>query len=464
MKLISVLIKLILAGAFFLCLLDMPYGFYELIRFSAFAGFGYLAILEFQKRNTNGLIIYVVLALLFQPFVKVALERELWNIIDVSVAIGLIINTIYTFYKNPRNKSMSIKNIDKRILAREFLFTLGYLISISLIYVIVIFADDNNESQLRKLRKKIISLELPSESFINDAYHLGSYSMNSWDDNPRRTFKEFQTEASYNSQLVSKLYREYQKSYEDENGWREFSLSREKFNNLIGYRFDRLGDNNKMNEKLQELYSYIKSQGATDLSLEQFAEAYGNDVYKAKDVYDFVKGEDMTDLNEADFFNAYFGEVKKTEPPVINLMSKEEIEQLLKDYITTVNNPVYKGNIDVINSKFPEFSGIDVQVLQDYIATYNNPDYSGNYAVINEKFPEFFAGVKKTERPVTNVISKEVETKLKKLDAEILSRAERVEDPYRNYLWDLSVGILAIVFGMRYLIYATLWSLKQIKK
>ena len=99
MKLISELIKLILAGAFFLCLLDMPYGFYELIRFSAFAGFGYLAILEFQKRNNNGLIIYVVLALLFQPFVKVALERELWNIIDVSVAIGLIINTIYTFYR-----------------------------------------------------------------------------------------------------------------------------------------------------------------------------------------------------------------------------------------------------------------------------------------------------------------------------------------------------------------------------
>jgi hypothetical protein len=435
----------------------MPYGFYELIRFSAFAGFGYLAILEFQKRNTNGLIIYVVLALLFQPFVKVALERELWNIIDVSVAIGLIINTIYTFYKNPRNKSMSIKNIDKRILAREFLFTLGYLISISLIYVIVIFADDNNESQLRKLRKKIISLELPSESFINDAYNLGSYSIYSWDDNPRRTFKEFQTEASYNSQLVSKLYREYQKSYEDENGWREFSLSREKFNNLIGYRFDRLGENNKMNEKLQELYSYIKSKGVTDLTIEQFAEVYGNDPYKAKDVYDFVKSESMTDLNEADFFNAYFGEVKKTDPPVINLMSKEEIEQLLKDYIATVNNPIYKGNMNVINSKFPEFQGMDVQVLEEYISTYNNPDYSGNYAIINEKFPEFFSGL-------TNEPTPQEETKLKKLDAEILSRVERAGDPYRNYLWDLSVGILAIVFGMRYLIYSTLWSLKQIRK
>ena len=381
MKLISELIKLILAGAFFLCLLDMPYGFYELIRFSAFAGFGYLAILEFQKRNTNGLIIYVVLALLFQPFVKVALERELWNIIDVSVAIGLIINTVYTFYKSPRNKSMSIKNIDKRILAREFLFTLGYLISISLIYVIVIFADDNNESQLRKLRKKVISLELPSESFINDAYHLGSYSMHRhW--RPRRTFKEFQTEASYNSQLVSNLYREYQKSYEDENGWREFSLSREKFDILIGYRFDRLGDNNKMNEKaIKVAYNLFVGDGYTK-SIDEFK----------KLMLENPNGREV----------AY------------NLFVRDGYKKSIKDFSTLM------GVTD--------------------------------------------PPVKKTEPPVTNLMSKEEETKLKKLDAEILSRVERAGDPYRNYLWDLSVGILAIVFGMRYLIYATLWSLKQIKK
>ena len=381
MKLISELIKLILAGAFFLCLLDMPYGFYELIRFSAFAGFGYLAILEFQKRNTNGLIIYVVLALLFQPFVKVALERELWNIIDVSVAIGLIINTIYTFYKSPRNKSINIKNIDKRILAREFLFTLGYLISISLIYVIVIFADDNNESQLRKLRKKVISLELPSESFINDAYHLGSYSMHRhW--RPRRTFKEFQTEASYNSQLVSNLYREYQKSYEDENGWREFSLSREKFDILIGYRFDRLGDNNKMNEKaIKVAYNLFVGDGYTK-SIDEFK----------KLMLENPNGREV----------AY------------NLFVRDGYKKSIKDFSTLM------GVTD--------------------------------------------PPVKKTEPPVTNLMSKEEETKLKKLDAEILSRVERAGDPYRNYLWDLSVGILAIVFGMRYLIYATLWSLKQIKK
>ena len=79
--------------------------------------------------------------------------------------------------------------------------------------------------------------------------------------------------------------------------------------------------------------------------------------------------------------------------------TKEEIEQLLRDYIATVNNPEYKGDKDIINAKFPEFQGIDAEVLEEYIATYDNPDYSGNYAVINAKFPEFFegAGVKKKD-------------------------------------------------------------------
>jgi hypothetical protein len=443
----------------------MPYGFYELIRFSAFAGFGYLAILEFQKRNTNGLIIYVVLGLLFQPFVKVALERELWNIIDVSVAIGLIINTIYTFYKNPRNKSMSIKNIDKRILAREFLFTLGYLISISLIYVIVIFADDNNESQLRKLRKKIISLELPSESFINDAYNLGSYSMNSWDDNPRRTFKEFQTEASYNSQLVSKLYREYQKSYEDENGWREFSLSREKFDNLIGYRFYRLGENNKMNEEaIKVAYNLFVGDGYTK-SIDEFKKLMRENPNGRKVAYNLFVGDGYT--KGEDDFSTLMGvtdpPLKKNEPTAQEqnvTVQKNMNEEAVKDGYNYFLSGGYKDSFE----DYIQLINTNAEALNDTYKYFVNNGYNDSKDDFSTLMGVTDPPVKKTEPPVTNLMSKEEETKLKKLDAEILSRVERAGDPYRNYLWDLSVGILAIVFGMRYLIYATLWSLKQIKK
>ncbi len=78
----------------------MPYGYYELVRFLAMAGFGFLAYLSYEENIKKGAIIYLFLAILFQPLFKISLERELWNVIDVLVGIGLIISI---FYK-PKNE------------------------------------------------------------------------------------------------------------------------------------------------------------------------------------------------------------------------------------------------------------------------------------------------------------------------------------------------------------------------
>jgi hypothetical protein len=83
-------IKIVLASLFFICLLDMPYGFYQLVRFVALVGFGLLAYQSYEKENKNAMIIYIGLGLLFQPFFKVALGREIWNIVDVIVGVGLL--------------------------------------------------------------------------------------------------------------------------------------------------------------------------------------------------------------------------------------------------------------------------------------------------------------------------------------------------------------------------------------
>lgn len=86
-------IKLILAVLLLLCLFPMPYGFYELVRFVAFVGFGYLAFAANKRNSQNEMILFGALALLFQPFFKIALGRTLWNIVDVVVGIGLIITS-----------------------------------------------------------------------------------------------------------------------------------------------------------------------------------------------------------------------------------------------------------------------------------------------------------------------------------------------------------------------------------
>lgn len=90
MKNSEALIKIALAILLFLCLLDMPYGYYQFVRFVTLIGFGILAYKANEQNQKTEMIIYGGLAILFQPFFKIALGREMWNIVDVIVGIGLI--------------------------------------------------------------------------------------------------------------------------------------------------------------------------------------------------------------------------------------------------------------------------------------------------------------------------------------------------------------------------------------
>ena len=85
-------IKIVLAILLFLCLADMPYGYYQFVRFAGLIGFAVLAYQANQQGRQTEMIIYGGLALLFQPFLKIALGRQMWNIVDVVVGIGLLIS------------------------------------------------------------------------------------------------------------------------------------------------------------------------------------------------------------------------------------------------------------------------------------------------------------------------------------------------------------------------------------
>ena len=85
-------IKIVLAILFFICLADMPYGYFQFVRFVAMIGFAFLAYSANQQTNKNKVFIYIALAILFQPIFKIALGRTVWNIIDVIVGIGLILS------------------------------------------------------------------------------------------------------------------------------------------------------------------------------------------------------------------------------------------------------------------------------------------------------------------------------------------------------------------------------------
>lgn len=78
------------AALLFLCLFNMPYGFYVLVRFIATAAFCFFAFEEYQDGNKDRMILFIILAVLFQPFMKIPLGRVIWSIVDVVVAGYLV--------------------------------------------------------------------------------------------------------------------------------------------------------------------------------------------------------------------------------------------------------------------------------------------------------------------------------------------------------------------------------------
>ncbi|MBR1688147.1 MAG: hypothetical protein IJ710_06385 [Prevotella sp.] len=82
---------LIMAAVLLLCLAPMPYGYFQLVRLLATLLFGAMAYRYYQERREGLAYACGTLALLFQPFYKIALGRALWNVMDVIVAAGLII-------------------------------------------------------------------------------------------------------------------------------------------------------------------------------------------------------------------------------------------------------------------------------------------------------------------------------------------------------------------------------------
>lgn len=87
--LIIVLIPLLL-----LCLLDMPYGYFMLVRWSTMLILGYVGWKLYTSNKVEFAYLFFGIAILFNPIIKIALGRFLWNVVDVLLAAFLILYMI----------------------------------------------------------------------------------------------------------------------------------------------------------------------------------------------------------------------------------------------------------------------------------------------------------------------------------------------------------------------------------
>ncbi len=88
--------KLALALLLLVCAFPwtFPYDVYILVRFVAMVVFAVMAYQYYIKKSEALMVVFGALALLFQPLLKISLERVAWSCIDVAVA-GLIIYLLW---------------------------------------------------------------------------------------------------------------------------------------------------------------------------------------------------------------------------------------------------------------------------------------------------------------------------------------------------------------------------------
>ncbi len=87
-------IAAIIASTFlFLALFDgLPYGYFTLLRFVVFTLSSYIAWMAYQEKKEKWIWIFGSVATLFNPFIVIYLNREMWIVIDLIAGILMIVS------------------------------------------------------------------------------------------------------------------------------------------------------------------------------------------------------------------------------------------------------------------------------------------------------------------------------------------------------------------------------------
>lgn len=92
----SQLLKLILAGILIFTFLKMPYFYYRFAEYALFTGFGWLSYESYQRRDDFDVKVFFLIAVLYNPILRIPLPHIVWIIINILVIIGLILHILFS--------------------------------------------------------------------------------------------------------------------------------------------------------------------------------------------------------------------------------------------------------------------------------------------------------------------------------------------------------------------------------
>lgn len=75
----------------FLGAAQLPYGYYTILRLVACGVFAFAAFVAFERKSKVLPWVYGLLALIFNPIIKIYLPKEIWAVIDIAAGILLLV-------------------------------------------------------------------------------------------------------------------------------------------------------------------------------------------------------------------------------------------------------------------------------------------------------------------------------------------------------------------------------------
>jgi len=86
--------KILIAFLFLIAILPLPYDYYIYFRVIVFISLIFFLIQDWVVLISSNRAMYVVIAILFNPFLPIYLTKGIWAIIDIACAIYMLkINT-----------------------------------------------------------------------------------------------------------------------------------------------------------------------------------------------------------------------------------------------------------------------------------------------------------------------------------------------------------------------------------
>ncbi len=83
-------------------LFKLPYGFYMFLKIvvTGYCIYEIYQLYQIYKNNLNYYIIYVLIAVLYNPIIRIQLNKPLWNIINIITIVLFWVSYIFIFKRN----------------------------------------------------------------------------------------------------------------------------------------------------------------------------------------------------------------------------------------------------------------------------------------------------------------------------------------------------------------------------